>query len=137
MPCILLNFPCVSLVLTRKHCGSILQVDFSIRLDVVLKRRNATHCTLYSIFSCILIFILQVYFLTHLDVDPKKKKKICNTLYIVLYCFLYPDRLPDSSECRIRDRTDMTHGRPFHLTMLFLFYFGVREDAVATAKEGV
>ena len=31
----------------------------------------------------------------------------------------------------------MTSGRPLHLTMLFLFYFGVREDAVATAKEGL
>ena len=31
----------------------------------------------------------------------------------------------------------MTRGRPFHFTMLFLFYFGVWEDAVATAKEGL
>ena len=31
----------------------------------------------------------------------------------------------------------MTLGQPLHLTMLFLFYFGVREGAVATAKEGL
>ena len=87
MPCILFNFPCVSLALTLNHCASIFQVDFSIRLDVVPKRRTATHCTLYSIFPCILIFILQVYFSTHLDVDPKKKK--------LDYVFQYRTTLPN------------------------------------------
>ena len=55
MPCILLDFPCVSQILTRSHYGSILQVDFSTRLDVAPKRRHATHYTLYSIAPCILI----------------------------------------------------------------------------------
>ena len=128
-----IEFPCVSQALTQSHCGFILQIDFSTPLDVDPKRRYATHCTLYSIFPCTLIFILQVYFSTRLDVDLKRR---C-ALYIVQYCCLQPDRLPDSSECRIGERTDVTLGRPFHLTMLFLFYFGVREDAIATAKEGL
>ena len=62
---------------------------------------------------------------------------MCNTLYIVQYCSLRPDRLSDLLECQIWEKTDVTRGRPLHLTMLFLFYFGVREGAVATAKEGL
>ena len=130
MPCILLDFPCVSLVLTRSHCGSILQVDFSIHLDVVPKRRHAIHCTLYSIFPCILIFILQVYFSTRLDVDPKRRCATHCTLHSNAPCILI-DFL--THWCQ----TDVTRGRPLHLTMFFLFYFGVWEDAIATAKEGL
>ena len=94
MPCILLDFPCVSQVLTRSHCGSILQVDFSTRLDVDPKRRYATHCTLYSIFPCTLIFILQVYFSTRLDVDPKRRCATHCTLYSIAPCILidFPTR---------------------------------------------
>ena len=88
MPCILLNFPCVSLALTRNHCGSILQVDFSTRLDVTPKRRHATYCTLHSIFPCTLIFILQVYFSTRLDVDPKGRCVTLCTLYCIASCIL-------------------------------------------------
>ena len=108
---------------------------FRLRLDVAPKRRHATHCTLYSIFPCTLFFILQVYFLTHLDVDPNRRHATHCTLYSI--CSLHPDQLPDLSECRISEQTDVTCGRPLHLTMLFLFYFGVREDAIATAKEGL
>ena len=94
MPCILLDFPCVSQVLIRSHCGSILQVNFSTHLDVDPKRRYATHCTLYSIFPCTLIFILQVYFLTHLDVDPKRICATHYTLYSIVACSLidFPTR---------------------------------------------
>ena len=94
MPCILLDFPCVSQVLTRSHCGSILQVDFSTRLDVDPKRRYATHCTLYSIFPYTLIFILQVYFSTRLDVDPKRRCATHYTLYSIVACSLidFPTR---------------------------------------------
>ena len=94
MPCILLNFPCVSQVLTRSHCGSILQIDFLTCLDVDPKRRYATHCTLYSIFPCTLIFILQVYFSTRLDVDPKRRCATHYTLYSIVACSLidFPTR---------------------------------------------
>ena len=94
MPCILLDFPCVSQVLTQSHCGSILQVDFSTRLDVDPKRRYATHCTLYSIFPCTLIFILQVNFSTRLDVDPKRRCATHYTLYSIAACSLidFPTR---------------------------------------------
>ena len=97
MPCILLDFPCVSLVLTRSHCGSILQFDFSICLDDVPKRRHATHCTLYSIFPCILIFILQVYFSTCLDVDLKGRRATHCTLHSNAPCILidFPTRQSD------------------------------------------
>ena len=56
---------------------------------------------------------------------------------IVQYISLHPDRFPDSSECRTLTQTDVTHGRPLPCHELFLLYFGVREDAVATAKEGL
>ena len=119
------GFPCVSQVLTQRHCGSILQVDFSTHLDVDPKRRYATHCTLYSIFPCILIFILQVYFSTRLDVDPKRRCATHYTLYSIVACSLI-----DFPTHRIVE----FENKP---TMLFLFYFGVWEDAVATAKEGL
>ena len=94
MPCILLDFPCVSQVLTQNHCGSILQVDFSTRLDVDPKRTYVTHCTLYSIFPCTLIFILQVYFSTRLGVDPKRRCATYYTLYSIAACSLidFPTR---------------------------------------------
>ena len=135
MPCILLNFPCVSLALTRNHCGSILQVDFSIPLDVVPKRRNATHCILYSIFSCILIFILQVYFLTRLDVDPKRRCVTLCTLYsIVAPCILINFPTRQSVEFEIKLTWPM--GDHCTLTMFFLFYFGVQENACSHGEGG-
>ena len=99
MSCILLDFPCVSQILTRSHYGFIVQVDFSTCQDVAPKRRHATHYTLYSIFPCTLIFILQVYFSTRLDVDPKRRCATHCTLYSIAPCILI--ELPDSSECRI------------------------------------
>ena len=94
MPCILLDFPCVSQILTQHHYGSILQVDFLTHLDVAPKRRHATHCTLYSIFPCTLIFILQVYFSTCLDVDPTRRCVTHCTLYSIAPCILndFPTR---------------------------------------------
>ena len=49
MPCILLDFPCVSQVLTQSHCGFILQVNFSTRLDVAPKKKtcNTLHIVRY------------------------------------------------------------------------------------------
>ena len=49
MSCILLDFPCVSQVLTRNHRGSILQVHFSTRLDVDPKKKicNRLHIEQY------------------------------------------------------------------------------------------
>ena len=56
---------------------------------------------------------------------------------IVQYISLHPDRFPNSSKCRTLTQTDVTRGRPLPCHELFLLYFGVREDAVATVKEGL
>ena len=56
---------------------------------------------------------------------------------IVQYISLHPDRFPDSSKCQTLTQTDVTRGRPLPCDELFLLYFGVREDAVAMAKEGL